>query len=343
MKLKQKITYFMKYVFLHPFRLINFLKIKISKQLKLPHVFGLPLTIMIEPTNLCNLKCPLCPTGAGRIKREKGNMEYSHFRKIIDEITPYSFHVRLWNWGEPLLNKKIFRMIAYAKKKNLFVNLSTNSNFLDKDVSEKILKSGLDELIISLDGASEETYKKYRKGGDFQKVINSIKFLTSRKRKSDIKMPYVKLQFIIMKHNEHEIKNIKNLAEEIGVDELVFKTVGIMDYFSEEDIREYMPSDKKYSRYIIGKDEVFSKRAVKNKCDFLWEEIVINWDGSVVPCCFDMNNFFVFGNTFSSSVREIWNNSKYTLFRKKILKEKESIALCRNCPGSNKETFVNVK
>ena len=256
MKLKQKITYFMKYVFLHPFRLINFLKIKISKQLKLPHVFGLPLTIMIEPTNLCNLKCPLCPTGAGRIKRKKGNMEYSHFRKIIDEITPYSFHVRLWNWGEPLLNKKIFRMIAYAKKKNLFVNLSTNSNFLDKDVSEKILKSGLDELIISLDGASEETYKKYRKGGDFQKVINSIKFLTSRKRKSEIKAPYVKLQFIIMKHNEHEIKNIKNLAEEIGVDELVFKTVGIMDYFSEEDIREYMPSDKKYSRYIIGKDEV---------------------------------------------------------------------------------------
>ena len=146
-----------------------------------------------------------------------------------------------------------------------------------------------------------------------------------------------------MKHNEHEIKNIKNLAEEIGVDELVFKTVGIMDYFSEEDIREYMPSDKKYSRYIIGKDEVFSKRAVKNKCDFLWEEMVINWDGSVVPCCFDMNNFFVFGNAFSSSVREIWNNPKYTLFRKKILKEKESIALCRNCPGSNKETFVNVK
>lgn len=328
---------------MHPFRLINFIKIKISHKLKLTKVKGFPLTIMIEPTNICNLKCPLCPTGAGLIKRAKGFMSFSNFKKIIDELSSYSYHLRLWNWGEPLLNKEIFKMISYAKEKNLSVNLSTNSSFLDKDISRELVKSGLDELIISLDGASEESYNKYRKGGNFKKTIASIESLINERKKLKQKSPYIKLQFIIMKSNEHEIDKIKSLAKKIGVDELVFKTVGIMDYFSEEDIRKYLPTNKKYSRYFLEKDKVISKTKVENKCDFIWEEIVVNWNGEVVPCCFDMNNLFVFGNAFRDNPKDIWNNPKYLNFRKKILTNKGNISLCKDCPGTNKETFIDTK
>lgn len=340
MKLKKKIEYFLKYVFT-PKKLFNLFLVTLSKKLKLTRVKGYPLTIMVEPTNICNLKCPLCPTGAGLIKRVKGFMSFANFKKIIDEAEDYIIHLRLWNWGEPLLNKEIFKMISYTKRKKIFVNLSTNSNFLDKEIAEKLIKSNLDELIISLDGASEETYNKYRKGGDFNQIIEAIKFLVKRKKELNKKNPYIKLQFIIMRHNEHEIDKIKLLAKQIDVDEIAFKTVGIMDYSNKEDIRKYLPTNKKYSRYILDKNQVLSKKRINNWCDFLWEEMIINWDGSVVPCCFDMNNLHVLGNVFERNIKEMWNNQYYTNFRKKILENKKGILLCKNCPGTNKETFVN--
>jgi len=342
MKLKRKINYFLKYIFFHPHRIVNLIKINISRSLKLPKIIGLPHTVMIEPTNTCNLKCPLCPTGAGLIKRAKGFLKFEDFKKVVDETYKSVFHIRLWNWGEPLLNKEIFRMIAYAKRKKIFVNLSTNSSFLDQTISEKIVNSGLDELIVSLDGASEKAYTAYRKGGDFNKVINSIKFLTRERKRLNKKTPFIKLQFIIMKSNENEISKMKSLAKTLGVDELSFKTVGIMDYFSKEDIKKYIPSQKKYSRYAVDSNKVLSKRGVKNWCDFIWDEMVINWDGSVVPCCFDMNNRYPFGNVFNQSVKEVWNSNKYVQFRKQILSSKKQIPLCKYCPGTNKQTFVNI-
>lgn len=343
MKLKNKLKYFLKYVILNPRKLLNFFLYKISKFFKINPPLNFPTTIMIEPTNICNLHCPLCPTGAGLIKREKGYISFNNFKKVFLPYSKYAFHLRLWNWGEPLLNNDLPEIISFAKSKNLFVNVSTNSSFLNKDISKKIIDSGLDELIISLDGASKETYKNYRKGGDFEKIIDSIKFLTSYKKKIKKLTPYIKLQFIIMKYNEHEIEKIKILSKKLGVDELIFKTVGIMDYSLKEDIKKYLPINKKYSRYSLEEGSVKSKNNLSNNCDFIWNEIVINWDGTVVPCCFDMNNSHVLGNSLNQSIKEIWKGEKYKQFRESILKNKKSIPLCKNCPGTNKETFVKVE
>jgi len=341
MNLSRRFSYLTKYILFRRKALLNFLLSKLSKKLKLISVKGHPSTLMIEPTNTCNLKCPLCPTGCGQIKREKGFLTFQNFKKVIDDSGDYIFHLRLWNWGEPLLNKDIFKMISYAKSKKIFVNLSTNSNFIDDKTSRELINSGLDELIISLDGASEETYNLYRKGGNFQKIINSIQLLIQERKKLNKKTPFVKLQFIIMKHNEHEIKEIQKLSRVLGVDELVFKTVGIMDYFSKEDIKKYLPSNPEYSRYSYG-ETISPNIKVKNWCDSLWDEMVINWDGSVVPCCFDMNNSLVLGNVLNTSVKTIWNSKLYKKLRKTILTKKSSIPICKNCPGTNKQTFVKV-
>ena len=264
MNLKRKIKYFLENVLVRKKRLFNLLLNRISKLIKLSKPFGYPLTLMVEPTNICNLKCPLCPTGAGLVKRQKGFLQFRDFKKIIDEAGDYIFHLRLWNWGESLMNKEVFEMISYAKKKNIFINLSTNSNFLTKEIASRLINSELDELIISLDGASEETYKKYRVGGNFKKVIESIKFFVSEKKRLGKKFPHLRLQFIIMKHNEHEIQKIKSLAKEMGVDEIVFKTVGIMDYSSKEDIKKYIGkrSDVDEALFIrIPKIKTFSKNS----------------------------------------------------------------------------------
>ncbi len=337
MDLSTKGRYFLRYVALKPNRLWNLALVKISKLLRIPKVLGMPITLMIEPTNICNLKCPLCPTGAGLLGRKNGVMKFDDFKGVIDEMGPCLIHLRLWNWGEPLLNEDIYRMISYAKRYDIFVNTSTNSFFLTRENAAKIVESGLDEIIISLDGASEETYSKYRKKGNFARVIEAMKSLVEEKRKRGSKTPTIKLQFIIMRHNEHEVGRVRELAKEIGVDVLFFKTVGIMDISVYEDIKDYLPLNPAYRRYEIKRGRVESKQNVRNFCDYLWDETTINVDGSVVPCCRDSHNSYIFGNAFNEPFRRIWNNKRYIEFRKQILKRKSEISLCAKCAGSKKE------
>lgn len=334
-----KIKNFIKYVTFK--KILNLFKVKISKFFKTSNVLGKPYVIMIEPTNICNLKCPLCPTGAGILKRKKGHISFDTFKKIIDEVADTAFYVRLWNWGEPLLNKDLYKMIKYIKSKKLFVRTSTNSFFLNNEIAKKLIDSKLDELIVSFDGASEETYSKYRKNSNFQKIIDSIKFLVEEKEKINSKYPIINLQFIIMKHNEHEIEKIKKIAGDLKVDKLMFKAVGIMDSSMKEDIKKYLPSEK-YSKYKLEGKDVKTKLESNNWCGIVYDEIVINWDGSVVACCNDMHNTFIFGNMLKEPIHRIWNNEKYQNFRKTILKNKSSINMCENCPGSTKDALINL-
>lgn len=310
----------------------NFLLTKFSKFIKISNVLGNPTTLMLEPINYCNLKCPLCPTGQGLIKRKKESLSFEKAKPILDKIAQEIIHLRLWNWGEPFLCKDFFKIVKYAKKYKVFVNTSTNASFLNKKIAKEIVDSGLDELIISLDGASEETYNKYRKKGSFKKVLDSIKEINNQKKIQNKKFPKIKMQFIIMKHNQHEIKKMIEIAKKVGVDVLFFKSVGMMDLEVKEDVKKYLPTNKKFIRKSFEK--------IENKCDYLWEEITINVDGSVVPCCRDSNNKYIFGNIFEEDFKQIWNNQKYRDFRKKILKNKKQVPICRFCSGTKKELKI---
>jgi len=330
MDLKTKIKVAIKYGNLR--RAKNAILTKFSKKIKSSKVLGYPITLMLEPTNFCNLKCPLCPTGQGLIKRKKQALDFERTKIILDQLGPEIIHLRLWNWGEPFLCKDLFKIIKYAKKYNVFVNTSTNAFFLKKGIARQIVNSHLDELIISLDGASEKTYKKYRKKGSFKQVLESIKEINKQKKSQKKKTPTIKLQFIIMKHNQHEIKKIIQIAKEIEANSLFFKSVGVMDINVKEDIKKYFPSKKEFIRKSFEK--------IENKCDYLWEETTINVDGSVVPCCRDTNNKYVFGNIFKESFKKIWNNEKYKKFRKKVIKDKKAIDICKFCSGTKKELKI---
>ncbi len=316
-------------------RVVNSIKVYLSYYLSLllkkSIYWGFPPVVMIEPTNICNLKCPMCPSGNGTLKRAKGYMEFSTFKIIIDEIKNKSFMVVLWNQGEPYLNKDFLKMVKYASDKGLFTLVSTNAN-IDINVEETV-KSGLDSIIVSLDGSTQATYNKYRVNGELNKVLENVRKLVEIKNKLNVKHPLIRWQFIVMKHNEHEIESIKRLANELGVENLEFKTVQI---YSKDDIHHFLPENPKYRRYKIKGDDFELKFGIKNRCRRIWTNAVVNWDGEVAICCFDKDVEYKIGNIKDKPLAEIWKNDSIQKIRNKILSNRKEIPICRNCGESVK-------
>ena len=293
--------------------------------LKKPIIRGYPPIVMIEPTNICNLKCPLCPSGNGSLKREKGFMDFNLFKKIIDEIADKSLMVILWNQGESFLNQDFLKMCKYASQKGLYTLVSTNAN-IELD-AEKIVRAGIDTLIFSIDGLTQATYNKYRVNGNLDKVIENLKALIEVKDQYRLKLPLIEWQFLVMKHNEHEVKKVKKFAKKIGVDSLKFKSVQI---YSKEDIK-FLPESNKYRRYKINNNDFSLNIELKNRCRRLWQQPVVNWNGEVAVCCFDKDNEIKMGNIKNKSLGEIWCSQKFNKFRKKILNNRAQVKMCRNC------------
>lgn len=289
-----------------------------------PDICGKPSRLMIEPANFCNLHCQTCPVGTGAIKKNPGIMELENFKKIIDENADYLCHITLWNWGEPFLNPKLPEIIAYARMKKIYVVTSTNGHFLDEKTALSIAQSDLNELIIALDGLTRETLSKYRNGADMQKVVQGIKNVIRYKKELKSKYPLVKLQFIVMKHNEHELRDLKKFASDLGADRITIKTFGA--HLDPSSLKEFSPSAV-YSRY----------KRIKplEKCKKLYFGININSDGNIVPCCYDPHESCLAGNAFKEGTEKIWRNEKLN-----GLRQLPNEAICRNC-GYNKSIYLN--
>ncbi len=334
MKKIQMLSYMLKGREITPKRLYNAAKCYAAMKMGRTKVSGYPSIMMVEPTNLCQLSCPLCPTGNGTLKVPRGSMKIAEFKRIIDECGPYLLNLTLWNWGEPFLNNDVYDMIEYAKSKRIFVRVSTNGHLLkDAKNIERVVRSGMDELIFSLDGASKETFMKYRKSGDFDVVMDNLKKLVETKKRLRSRTPFVEIQFIVMRHNEHEVPKIRQLAKDIGVDALKLKTVNLeMEVKGQrEKNKKYLPRDENYSRYTKNLEK---KDATPLGCTRLWLSSVVNWDGSVSPCCYDPNRMLDLGNVFKSgSFRSVWNSEKYKAMRKAVIENKSAIIMCRECSG----------
>ncbi len=296
---------------------------------KNPHVSAYPIRLVIDPGNICTLKCPLCPTGYGKNTRKKSAMKFEDFRRIIDEIKDYVYEVDLYNWGEPFLIKDIFEMAEYAEKANIKVHLNSNLNVYMNNVGERLVKSGAEHLTVSIDGACQETYEKYKRGGNFELVMKNLKEIINAKKKLKSRYPKITWQFLVMKHNEHEIEKAKKIADEIGVNEINFRPVRcdtgsevtMTDKEKVETSEPWLPTQEKYSRY----DYRNKKRKNKLKsCMFLKTTMTINGDGSVAPCCGVYDEKFDFGNVFKEGVMGVWNNEKYKKARMIISKRDSS-------------------
>ena len=267
-----------------------------------------PIEIIIDPINICDLKCPLCPTGQRANTRSLGSMPYENYQRIIDELSRWLYKVRFYSWGEPLMHKDIYKMIAYATDKNIGTEISTNLNVFRESDSKTLLESGLELLIISLDGADDKTYSHYRIGGDFSRVINNISAVVKEKKKTGRKNPFIEIQFLVMRHNEYQIPKMKALAKELGVDRLRLGPVTV-NVRNEEDLN-WLPVDEQLSRYsyVENNDKIYS---IRKKCEWLWRSMVINWDGTISPCCVYEGEKAVFGSLLDNKIEKLWNNEYY--------------------------------
>jgi radical SAM protein with 4Fe4S-binding SPASM domain len=300
-----------------------------------PLQWGLPISVSFEPTTSCNLRCPECPSGLRAFTRPTGMMETGFFKKTVDEIYKELIYLIFYFQGEPYLNPGFLEMVRYATDKNIYTATSTNAHYLTEENARKTIESGLDRLIISIDGTTQEVYEQYRVGGKLDKVIEGAKNIVKWKKELKSKTPFVIFQFLVVKPNEHQVNEINALGKEIGVDTVWFKTAQVYDY--ENDPNQLIPSQDKYSRYKKdGKGKYLPKSKMQNHCWKLWHANVITWDGLVVPCCFDKDAMHQLGNTKNQSFKEIWNNENYRQFRKDITKSRKNIDICSNCSEGTK-------
>ncbi|MEO9211243.1 MAG: radical SAM/SPASM domain-containing protein [Ginsengibacter sp.] len=301
-----------------------------TRLLNKPVQWGLPISISFEPTTSCNLRCPECPSGLRQFVRPTGMLEKGFFTKTIDEIYKDLIYLIFYFQGEPYLNRDFLEMVKYASSKGIYTATSTNAHYLTDEVAKRTIESGLDRLIISIDGTTQDVYKQYRRGGNLEKVIQGAKNVVKWKKELNSKTPFIFFQFLVVKPNEHQIEDIKKLGAEIGVDEVRFKTAQVYDY--ENDPNNLIPVNEKYSRYKKGKDgKVKAKNKLANHCWKLWHANVITWDGMVVPCCFDKNATHQLGDLKGQSFKEIWHNKKYKKFRTDITDSRKNIDICANC------------
>jgi radical SAM protein with 4Fe4S-binding SPASM domain len=220
-------------------------------------------------------------------------------------------------------------MVQYASAKKIYTVTSTNAHYLDDENAKQTVLSGLDRIIISIDGTTQETYENYRVGGSLDKVIAGTKNLVRWKKELQSATPHIIFQFLVVKPNEHQIQEVYDLANALEVDEVKLKTAQIYDYENGSDL---IPETEKYARYKKndnGKYEI--KNPLLNHCWKLWHSCVITWDGMIVPCCFDKDASHKMGSLKQHSFKEIWNNPAYLQFRKNILKSRKEIDICKNC------------
>ena len=297
---------------------------------KHPVQWGLPVSISFEPTTSCNLKCPECPSGLRQFTRPRGMLKRDFFIKTIDDISRDILYLIFYFQGEPYLNKNFLEMVSHASSKGLYTATSTNGHFLTDEMAKKTVESGLDRLIISLDGTTQEVYEQYRREGNVEKVIQGARNIVKWKKELKSKTPFVFFQFLVVKPNEHQIEDVKKLAKEVGVDEVRFKTAQVYDY--ENDPNQLIPENEKFSRYKKDKKgRHIAKNKLQNHCSKLWEANVITWDGMVVPCCFDKDASHQLGDLKNESFKDIWQNKNYKKFRKDITTSRKNIDICANC------------
>jgi len=281
-----------------PSKMINAISGQIEKFRRVSCPTAAPCVAVLDVTNVCNLKCPYCPTGS---RRESGRQErfikLSEVQRLVDEIGQYLISANLYNWGEPLLHPQIGEIIRTLRRRKIFTVLSTNLNIADQKKLEEVSDAELDYMVVSISGATQEVYEKYHAGGKLQLVMENIRHLTRYKRSRRVRRPLVEVKFLTFSHNIHQLDGACRLARESGAD--VFRRV-----------TGGGPED------AVIVDQHHSTDSGARFCHQLWHSIVLTPDQRLAPCCFLFFREDDLGDCRGKSFLEVRRNSSFTLARK---------------------------
>src|SRR5690606_26820847 len=299
-----------------------------------PRIAGMPISIAVEPTTSCNLRCPECPSGLRSFSRPTGMMDAALLDDLLRQLGSTLFWLTFYFQGEPYLHRDLMAMVRKAADAGVYTATSTNGHYLNDEMARATVESGLDRLIVSIDGTTQDAYSAYRRGGVLDRVLEGTRNVIRWKRRLASATPHVIFQFLVVRQNEHQIPELKRLARTLGVDEVKLKTAQIYDY---EHGSPLIPRDNRYSRYARNADGTWRiKNEMANHCWKMWNSCVITWDGRVVPCCFDKDAQHELGNVRKESFADIWNGERYRAFRAAVLRSRSEIDICRNCTEGTK-------
>ena len=322
-----------------PRRILNHAVKRLELARRVDHLHYFPTKVTIETGNVCNLRCPLCPTGTSETKVPKGMLTFERFTHMMTQLGPTMEVLDFFDWGEPFLNRELLPMIRYAKRRYPHIRIIVSSNLniphFSETQAEEVVRSGLDRLIMSIDGATQEVYAKYRVGGKLAEVFRNIRWLMEAKRRLQARTPAFVWNYLVFRHNEHEVEKARELAASFGVD----FSVGMMRTDCGEEILlpleerlkrdgEWIPENPTYSQYT---HERLVHRVVD--CTKPWTTVAINWDGYVVPCgsVYDCLTYH-YGNIFQQSFAEIWNGQAYRKARQALMGRANGTGtVCETC------------
>ena len=322
---------------------MNFLKLGLQTLSGTARRWNFPPIVQIEPTNTCNLRCLTCATGAGFMTRPATFMPFGLYRSIIDQLYRDASLLVFWSWGEPFLHPDACRMIRYAKDRGLLVHSSTNGHFFtEPEQVRQVVESGLDSLIVAVDGLDQQSYETYRKGGNFQRVISSIKNLVAERETAGVIHPRITFRFIVMQHNEHLLPQVKAFAEELGVDAVSFRSANVrrgnVDY--QESLSPRLPEFQRAHREKLEKGVLVQEKA----CLRPYANLTIFSNGDVVLCERDVNAEQAIGNVATEELHRLLRSARSAALLKTFQQEQDRLSFCSNCehramPGRS----VNVK
>lgn len=346
-------------------KLANIALVNVQYGLKTERVLGRPYKMKIESTNLCNTRCQLCPTGLGFRGRAKGMMKFEDFAKLVDKFRWHLVALDLSMWGDPLIVPDVFRMIRYAHDRGIWTYLSSNLHAFKPEAgqAEALVRSGLDVLTCSLHAATQAAYEAYQPGKSLQTVMDKIRQLLATRDRLGRRTPAVQLNFVVMRHNEHERAAFGRLAAELGC-KAIFSSPSANVRFlgvdrqmrslnltaeelsrkTREHLERWLPSDSAHVLWPYEKlrrgeavaAQPFNGRKLFD-CSWPWRATVINWDGAVSPCCGSFAPSEDLGNVFEQPLGKIWNGRPYRLarrsFRKAVGEADAASIACASCPG----------
>ena len=309
-----------------PRKILNFASVKLQKQFRRDTVRGLPYRYKLDPTNHCHLKCPLCPTGLQISTRKTGRMDDELFRSIVDQIASHTLILDLFGWGEPLLHPRLNSLIRLAADRNIFTRLSTSLSLPEWLGAKQLVASGLDAVIVAVDGANQSSYERYRRNGRLDNVATNLRRLVEARYASGKSTPHITVRMLIHRFNEHELDEVKRLARQWGADAFTVETI-VINSDDADQAATWLPTNTHFN----------SDQQNRGSCDDLWESMVINWDGGVSPCCWIYDPVHDLGSLKTSPLPELWNSPAYKAARRAVAHKKPADCapdvLCTSCGG----------
>jgi pyruvate-formate lyase-activating enzyme len=284
-------------------RALNYYLAKAEMKLGRNRLLSYPYELCIDVSSKCNLHCPYCPTGRGEQGgRGRGNISVDLFKGILDEIGPYVYQLELFNWGEPFFHRALPELIAYAMEKGVERTIiSSNLSFpLREDDIRSVVRAGLTHLAAAVDGADQQIYEQYRRGGNFNLVMRNLRAFVAAKRALGSATPHICWQYLVFAHNEGQIEQARRLADEIGLD--AFAVHGGL-----YDDPVWAPQGDYDVNYL---------QVRANRCTWLWNKAVFHWDGGFASCCMGFNKHDDFDRFRPGQFRRMWNNEKFIAARR---------------------------